>query len=73
MDCLTCSQVFNPTYVLQSLQCIYEKNVCGYFEGSQGAVNGIFPNGKIDRSAVQSEEVWTGVTYALASLLIFEV
>lgn len=64
--------VFNPTYVQHSLKYIYEKNVCGYFDGSQGAVNGMFPNGKIDRSAVQSEEVWTGVTYALASLLIFE-
>nr|XP_014270421.1 non-lysosomal glucosylceramidase isoform X1 [Halyomorpha halys] len=64
--------VFNPTYVQQSLQYIYEKNVCCYFGGSQGAVNGMFPDGKIDRSAVQSEEVWTGVTYALASLLIYE-
>ncbi len=28
--------------------------------------------GGVDRSTVQSEEVWTGVTYALASLMIAE-
>lgn len=44
-----------------------------------GAVNGFIPNanadkpGHIDTTTIQSEEVWTGVTYALASLMIQEV
>lgn len=38
-----------------------------------GAVNGMLPEGTIDDFAIQSEEVWTGVTYGLASLMIFEV
>ena len=29
-------------------------------------------DGGVDRSTVQSEEVWTGVTYALASTMIME-
>ena len=37
-----------------------------------GAVNGMLRTGGVDRSTVQSEEVWTGVTYALASLMIAE-
>lgn len=38
-----------------------------------GAVNGMMPNGIVDMFTVQSEEVWTGVTYAVSSLMIFNV
>lgn len=31
------------------------------------------PNGKIDITSLQSEEVWTGVTDGLAALMIYEV
>ena len=37
-----------------------------------GAVNGMFTNGQIDRISVQSEEMWTGIVYGLASLMIAE-
>lgn len=38
-----------------------------------GAVNGMMPDGNPDTFSVQSEEVWTGVTYALSSLMIAHV
>ena len=41
-----------------------------YENGGCGAVNGMRPSGDIDLSSPQSEEVWTGVTYALAALMI---
>lgn len=71
-SCKVSDEVFAQDKVKLTLQLIYKMNVCNYFGGQLGAVNGMFPNGKIDKSAVQSEEVWTGVTYALASLLVFE-
>lgn len=37
-----------------------------------GAVNGMKPNGDRDRSAIQSEEVWTGVTYLLSAAMLYE-
>ncbi|BES90672.1 Non-lysosomal glucosylceramidase [Nesidiocoris tenuis] len=65
-------EVFVKSHALSALRCIYDNNVLKYFGGCQGAVNGMRPNGEIDRTATQSEESWTGVTYALASTLIFE-
>lgn len=48
-------------------------NVQGFNGGTMGAVNGMMPDGKSDTFSVQSEEVWTGVTYAVASLMISHV
>jgi non-lysosomal glucosylceramidase len=45
-------------------------NVQGFNGGTMGAVNGMMPDGNSDTFSVQSEEVWTGVTYALASLMV---
>lgn len=51
----------------------------GVCNGNMGAVNGFVLNsnpdkpGRIDDTTIQSEEIWTGVTYALASTMIFEV
>jgi len=45
-------------------------NVLGFNGGKMGAVNGMMPDGNLDMFSVQSEEVWTGVTYALSSLMI---
>lgn len=47
--------------------------------GKLGAVNGFILNsnpdkpGHVDTSTIQSEEVWTGVTYGLAALMLHEV
>lgn len=43
-----------------------------FSNGTLGAVNG-FLNGEIDDCSVQSQEVWTGVTYDLAATMLFEV
>lgn len=48
-------------------------------DGNLGAVNGFVLNsnpdkpGHIDYTTIQSEEIWTGVTYALASTMLYEV
>lgn len=50
-----------------------------FCKGSLGAVNGFIPNanpekpGHVDCVTIQSEEVWTGVTYALAATMLQEV
>jgi non-lysosomal glucosylceramidase len=43
-----------------------------YGNGQRGAVNGMKPNGRVDITSMQSEEVWVGITNALASLMVFE-
>lgn len=49
-----------------------------FCNGNMGAVNGYIPNadrtkdGRVDPTTIQSEEAWTGVTYALASTMIQE-
>lgn len=43
-----------------------------FCNGTMGAVNG-FMNDKIDDVSIQSQEVWTGVTYDLAATMLFEV
>jgi hypothetical protein len=42
-------------------------------EGKLGAVNGMTKSGELEISSMQSEEVWTGVTYSLSSTMIMEV
>lgn len=50
-----------------------------FANGKLGAVNGFVLNsnpdkpGRVDTSTIQSEEIWTGVTYALAALMLYEV
>lgn len=62
-----------------ALKTIYDNNVMSFCKGSLGAVNGFIPNanpekpGHVDSITIQSEEVWTGVTYALAATMLQEV
>lgn len=49
---------------------VYDYNVMKVQDGRRGAVNGMFPDGKIDMSTMQSREIWSGVTYALAATMI---
>ncbi|XP_033108066.1 non-lysosomal glucosylceramidase-like [Anneissia japonica] len=64
--------VFPVDHIKSALQTIFELNVMGINNGTFGAMNGVRPNGKIDPSSLQAEEVWTGVTYALAASMIQE-
>src|SRR5580692_1566193 len=59
-------------YARRSLETIFKLNVMGFQGGHMGALNGMGPDGKILRDNEQTQEVWTGVTFGLASLMIFE-
>lgn len=65
-------EVFPKNNVEHALNTIFENNVMNYKNGTSGAINGYILNKGVDMSAIQSEEVWTGVTYSLASCMIFE-
>ncbi|XP_046403432.1 non-lysosomal glucosylceramidase [Ischnura elegans] len=65
-------EVFPHDHVVSALKTIYEFNVLKFANGSMGAVNGMTPDGHVDIYTIQSEEVWTGVVYALASLMMHE-
>ncbi|XP_058791221.1 non-lysosomal glucosylceramidase [Phymastichus coffea] len=66
-------EVFPEERVKSALSTIFENNVMKYKNGEQGAVNGFSTESdSIDVSCVQSEEMWTGVAYGLAALLIHE-
>ncbi|XP_061363547.1 uncharacterized protein LOC133307132 isoform X2 [Gastrolobium bilobum] len=55
-----------------ALQMVYNYNVMKVKDGRRGAVNGMLPDGKVDMSSMQSREIWSGVTYALAATMIQE-
>jgi non-lysosomal glucosylceramidase len=56
--------------VRSALARVYGLNVEAFGDGRLGAVNGMRPDGTIDRSSEQSQEVWTGTSYALAAFMI---
>ena len=56
--------------VRSTLHTIVAANVRGFQGGRMGAVNGMRPDGSVDRTSNQSQEVWPGVTYGLAALLL---
>nr|XP_040239251.2 non-lysosomal glucosylceramidase isoform X2 [Anopheles coluzzii] len=70
--------VFPKENVRLAMRTIYENNVMRFCGGQLGAVNGYVPSGqpnkdgRPDTVSIQGEEVWTGVTYALASTMIHE-
>ena len=41
-------------------------------DGKRGAVNGMLPDGTVDMSDMQSREIWSGVTYAVAATMMQE-
>ena len=64
---------FEKEKIKKCLEKIHEFNVIKYGNGKRGAVNGMRPNGSVDITSLQSEEMWIGITDALASLMIYEV
>ena len=56
--------------VQAALRTVHRLNVLGFAEGTMGAVNGMHPDGTVDTSSEQSQEVWVGTTYALAAFMI---
>ncbi|PKI42451.1 hypothetical protein CRG98_037159 [Punica granatum] len=55
-----------------ALEKVYNFNVMKVKGGSRGAMNGMLPDGRIDMSAMQSREIWAGVTYSVAAGMIHE-
>ncbi len=64
--------VVPPECARSALKKVYEFNVKQFEDGEIGAVNGMLPDGRVDTSALQSQEVWTGMTYALAAAMLYE-
>lgn len=56
----------------KALKTVYSYNVLKASGGKRGAVNGMRPDGKVDMSAMQSREIWSGVTYSVAASMIQE-
>jgi non-lysosomal glucosylceramidase len=57
-------------HAVKAFKKIYDFNVKQYYEGDWGAVNGMRPDGRVDGSNIQSSEMWTGTTYALAAAML---
>ncbi|KAL2339333.1 hypothetical protein Fmac_013779 [Flemingia macrophylla] len=57
---------------ISALEMVYNYNVMKVQDGRRGAVNGMLPDGNVDVSTMQSREIWSGVTYALAATMIQE-
>jgi non-lysosomal glucosylceramidase len=64
--------VATPEQARSALITIFENNVMRFKNGEMGAINGMMPDGRIDRASIQSQEVWTGTTYALAASMLQE-
>ncbi|ESP03323.1 hypothetical protein LOTGIDRAFT_237752 [Lottia gigantea] len=64
--------VFPSDRVKTALKTVYENNVKKFGNGNMGAINGTKPDGSRDTSSPQSEEFWTGITYAVAASMIQE-
>ncbi|HTS12028.1 MAG TPA: non-lysosomal glucosylceramidase [Candidatus Limnocylindrales bacterium] len=58
--------------IVKSLQKIFDFNVMKFANGEMGAINGIAPDGSLIFTNEQVHEVWTGVTYSLAALMLSE-
>ncbi|HEY43459.1 MAG TPA: hypothetical protein G4O11_05690 [Anaerolineae bacterium] len=62
--------IVEPDRASSSLETIFNFNVKQFRGGKMGAVNGMRPNGQVDRTSIQSREVWTGTTYSLAAAML---
>lgn len=69
-DATGLSPIAPPEHIDTALKMIYDYNVRRFADGQMGAVNGMRPDGTVDTSSNQSQEVWTGVTYALAAAML---
>ena len=55
-----------------SLTTVFDFNVQKFGDGCSGAVNGMRPDGQVDNTCMQSQEVWTGTTYSVAAAMLQE-
>ena len=59
-------------HVQSHLRKVYDFNVQKFEDGEMGAVNGMLPNGAVETSSMQPQEVWTGTTYSVAATMLYE-
>ena len=64
--------IVEPARARSALRTVFACNVQRFQAGRMGAVNGMRPDGQVDRTSLQSREVWTGTTYALAAAMLWE-
>lgn len=62
--------LFDDSKIRSTLHKIFDFNVMKVKGGRIGAVNGMYPNGKVDDTCMQSREIWSGVTYGVAATMI---
>lgn len=65
-------EAFEQEKIKSCLETIFDYNVLKFADGKGGVINGMRPDGKIDKTSMQSEEVWIGTAACLSSLFIFE-
>ncbi len=53
-----------------ALKKVFDFNVMGYEDGRLGAMNGMRPDGGLDKTGLQSMEIWTGTTFAVAAAML---
>lgn len=54
----------------RALKKVFDYNVKSFAGGQMGAVNGMRPDGRVDTTSMQSQEVWTGTSYAVAAAML---
>jgi non-lysosomal glucosylceramidase len=64
--------IHDLAHIKSSLATVFDWNVMRFFDGQMGAVNGMRPDGSVDQTSMQSQEVWVGTTYAVAAAMIQE-
>lgn len=69
-DATGLGEILPDAHVRLALRTIFERNVRGFGDSRMGAVNGTRPDGRVDTSSEQSQEVWTGTVYALAGFMV---
>lgn len=62
--------IIDQQQMLSALKRIFEVNVMGVAGGLAGAMNGMRPDGSLDTTSMQSQEVWAGTTYTLAACML---
>jgi non-lysosomal glucosylceramidase len=53
-----------------ALKKVFDFNVMAYEDGRLGAMNGMRPDGTLDKTGLQSMEIWTGTTFAVAAAML---
>ena len=62
--------VVSKEQACSALKKVFECNVMGFEDGRLGAMNGMRPDGGLDKTGLQSMEIWTGTTFAVAAAML---